>query len=178
MSTNISRAPILALALVAALTGCATESGPISWTNHDDTTLTTTGIAGTGSGWVRPPARWEFERPRTLDEMPIPQTLVPVRREVPWDALRRLQRFMTRSELLGLLGEPDRTDVRVVGIDSAGNDWNATQLTWYLQDSRYTPVENTRNLVVWLAWVERGRPLPQRPEVEGPAWIVEDWELE
>lgn len=162
-----SKLVVAAVGLVV-LSGCIT-SEPISYSGMDDPPDPTTGTTGTGSAWVRPRGA-EFDdvtldevRPRTLDEKFWP--------ELPIDKISQIHKYMTVEELEALLGTPDFKDVFTVGVDTP-RDYNACVFTWKYQDSRYSSVALARDLRVRLAHVDRDLILPQRPEIEGDAWVV------
>ena len=164
------RIPLLALLLCSA----CTIHEPVSHRDADDVWHTSASLWGTGSGSVRPSEGWR-DRAYAGRELPDPTEIAWP--DLPVDALPRLRRLMTEEELVDLLGPPDRKFVETVDIDTEERDWNACVYRWKYQESRLTPVELTRDLDVRLALVPKGRPLPERPEVVGPTWVVVSWAL-
>jgi hypothetical protein len=159
--------------LCATLTvgACTTDSPSESGLDH--TTMTTTAVAGTGSRNVRPPENWNrhaFEG----QPAPLTETIHP---ELPTETIAALKRGLTEAEVEALFGAPLRKRVEVQDVDTAGNDWNAWIWTWRHQDSRYGAREMSRDLEIYFGYVHAHKTFPDRPEIEGPAWVVIDWEL-
>jgi hypothetical protein len=146
---------------------------PPSESGLDETDRFTTSFSGTGSAHVHPPDAWQDHRyegqPAPLSELIHP--------ELPYAKVSRVQKWMTERELIELLGEPLRREVLLQDADTRGQDWNAWVFTWKFQDSRYTPVEMTRDLDVYLGYVHKNRGFPGRADVLGPEWVVIRWEL-
>lgn len=97
--------------------------------------------------------------------------------EVPTDRIAALRRNMTETEVVAVLGAPNRKHVEVKDVDTGGNDWNPWIWSYQFQDSRYGVREMTRDLELYFGYVHARRPLPERPEIVGPAWVLLDWEF-
>ncbi len=154
-------------------TGCVSVVDP-DVGGRAETGSSTGGMVLTGSSRVAPP---DWRQPQDIDERPLGALPVSDHPSLPLDRLARLKPWMTEAELIELLGPPELERIAVQGIDSDGRDWNARLLIWRFQDDRWTSLELTRDLEVRMAKVPTRRPLPPRPEVVGPAWVMVDWTL-
>ncbi len=154
------------------LTACAGVDPDVG--GRAETGDSTSGMVLTGSGRVAP-ADWRA--PRDIDDRPLGPLPVVRHPSLPLDRLARLRPWMTEGELRELLGPPVEERIAVQGIDSEGEDWNARLLIWRYQDDRLTSLELTRDLEVRMAQAPHRRPLPPRPEILGPTWVMVDWTL-
>ncbi len=169
--SEIHARTILFLGMIL-LAGCV-QVDPVALDGLDDAGAGSR-IDGAGSSWTRPRQGWRHDDVLAR-EISLPRVASYDR--LPVDKLAEIRRDMTQAELIALLGPPIREDVEVQNVDSGGNDYNAAVLTWRYMDQRHASHPLLRELEVRLAWVDYHRPLPRRPEVMGPDWVVMSWDL-